>query len=702
MKTEPVVPAKWVFGPDGTALRSATVGAIDHPPADALDQARRVFLHGSGLPLRWAGRDQFTLLDTGFGLGHNFLATWQAWRGDPQRCTRLHVVALECHPPTRADLALAHARATEPLQDLAIALLAAWPPLTANLHLLDFDEGRVQLLLGFGDTARLLPAVQARVDAFNLRGAPTAGSPQMWRPRLLKALAQKAAPGATLTSSCTAPELQRCLRSAGFAVAHAAEDGDGASRFTQATYAPAFVPRRAAVDDRPAPGNAARAAATAPAASSATAAMSATTLPNPAPGASAQTPSVTHDAVVIGAGIAGASVALALAQQGLTVTVFDRHALPAQETSGNPAGLFHGTVHAGDGSYARLYRAAALHAQQVYAQACAHGVPGSPAGLLRLASPQDTLPAMQHLLQQLGLPADYVSAVAAGVASQLAGVPLQHPAWLYAGGGWIAPPAWVLHALDRPGIGFVGGCAITGLQRHGAHWLLRDAQGRVVARTAIVVLANAAVAGSLLAPLGHRPWPLSHTRGQVTFWQGADTGLRLPVAGDGYAVPLGHGALLCGATRASVPATVQADTSPRLQDHLQNLERLQRLTGIAAPSDAARLQGRTGWRLHADDQLPIAGALPLAAMPAGQRRDQARLLPREPGLFVLTALGSRGLTLAPLLGRLVAAQATGAPWPLEQDLADAVDPSRWLVRAARSAQGARAAGPSSGTQAEVG
>jgi tRNA 5-methylaminomethyl-2-thiouridine biosynthesis bifunctional protein len=64
--------------------------------------------------------------------------------------------------------------------------------------------------------------------------------------------------------------------------------------------------------------------------------------------------------------------------------------------------------------------------------------------------------------------------------------------------------------------------------------------------------------------------------------------------------------------------------------------------------------------------------------------DQARLLPRESGLFVLTALGARGLTLAPLLARLVAAQATGTPWPVGQDLADAVDPARWRVRAART------------------
>jgi tRNA 5-methylaminomethyl-2-thiouridine biosynthesis bifunctional protein len=80
-------------------------------------------------------------------------------------------------------------------------------------------------------------------------------------------------------------------------------------------------------------------------------------------------------------------------------------------------------------------------------------------------------------------------------------------------------------------------------------------------------------------------------------------------------------------------------------------------------------------------------------MGSGQRLDQARLLPREAGLFVLTALGARGLTLAPLLGRLVAAQATGTPWPLEQDLADAVDPARWIVRAARAGSSGLAGGP---------
>jgi tRNA 5-methylaminomethyl-2-thiouridine biosynthesis bifunctional protein len=97
------------------------------------------------------------------------------------------------------------------------------------------------------------------------------------------------------------------------------------------------------------------------------------------------------------------------------------------------------------------------------------------------------------------------------------------------------------------------------------------------------------------------------------------------------------------------------------------------------------MPGRVGWRLATPDRLPLAGALPLSLMPAGTRLDQARLLPRRAGLFVHIALGSRGLTLAPLMGALLAAQIAGAPWPLEQDLADALDPGRFLVRHARRA-----------------
>lgn len=600
---------------------------------------QQAFLHGHGLPARWAGRAQFVVLETGFGLGHNFLAVWQAWRQDPARCERLFFIAVEPRPLSIEELT--HAHEDGALPGLAQALLQAWPPHTRNLHCLSFEQGRVQLLLAFGDVATVLPKLRLQADAFCVAGAGRDAESGLHEARVAKGLAALAAPGATLVGIDTGTDstLRRQLITAGF-VPRPSPDAQAQPDVMLADWAPRHRPRR--LPDATMPG---------------------------------------RQAVVVGAGLAGAAAAQALVQAGWRVTVLERHAAPAEEASGNAAGLFHGTVNADDGPYARLFRAAALHAQTVYRTAIAQGVPGAARGLLRLDARTGGLHALQAMAQRCGLPAAYVQALSAEDASAAAGLALPAPAWLYPGGGWLAPAAWVRHTLMQPGVTLVTGADVRALTREGESWVLRGAADEELARAATVVLANAASAQLLLCALGHAPWPLRHTRGQVTQFDVAH-GLRLPVAGDGYAIPL-PGAVLCGATRQAGEPGEAGELTLRAEDHQHNLHRLYRLTGLQAPADAELWQGRTGWRLHSDDRLPIVGAVPLAAMPHGQRLDQARLLPREKGLFVLTALGARGITLAPLLAQLLAAQASSTPWPLEQDLADAVDPGRWLVRAAR-------------------
>lgn len=585
---------------------------------------------------QWRGHADFVVLDTGFAAGERFLALWQAWRQDPLRCQRLHIVALEPHPLAAVDLVRAHQ--TSPQADLALELRQAWPPLTSNLHLLDFESGSVRLTLGLGDMPSLLRSLRLHANAIHLIGEAAENEPVLWTAPLLKAVARLAAPLASLWAAQTDPGLRAGLRTAGFEpLASEEAQADGVSAW--ALGAPRFSPRQ-----RP----------------------------------SIQVPST--DAMVVGAGMAGAAVAQALAQQGIRVSVFEREVGPALGASGNPAGLFHGALHPQDGLYARLYRAAALVAASTYRAALQGGaVAGQVQGLLRQQMDAAGLQGMLHTLQAQGLPSDYVQALSAADASAMAGVRLQSPCWFYPSGGWVAPPEWVRAALRSPGICLRTSAVVRRLQRSGSRWQLLDDQGRMLGQSALLVLCNADQAAILLQAWGALAWPLSQARGQVTHWPlKAAPALRLPVAGEGYALPLPHG-LLCGATRQEQ----DSETTLRPADHLHNIERLRRLTGLVPPGDTATWLGRVGWRLQTDDRLPIAGPVPLLSMPSGQRLDQARLLPRERGLFVLTALGARGLTLAPLLGQLVAAQATGTPWPLEQDLVDAVDPGRWAVRAAR-------------------
>src|ERR1700756_3012512 len=100
---------------------------VYHSSHGGLAQSRHVFLGGNGLPQAWAGRDAFTILETGFGLGLNFLAAWDAWRADAGRPPRLHFISVEGHPLRRDD----RAQGLGPLEELRAlsrALASAWPP----------------------------------------------------------------------------------------------------------------------------------------------------------------------------------------------------------------------------------------------------------------------------------------------------------------------------------------------------------------------------------------------------------------------------------------------------------------------------------------------------------------------------------------------------------------------------------------------
>src|SRR5690606_38033431 len=191
---EPLIPAAVAFNERGIPM-STGFGDIYHPDSGVLAQARGVFMAGNQLPRRWQGRDSFTLCETGFGLGHNFLAAWQAWRSDPLRPARLHVLSFELHPFTAHDLGmLLLTRLPEPERALAAQLVSAWPPLLPGMHRLEFEGGALTLTLAFGAVERLARQVSARVDAFFLDGFAPRVNPGMWSRSVFGQLARIARP----------------------------------------------------------------------------------------------------------------------------------------------------------------------------------------------------------------------------------------------------------------------------------------------------------------------------------------------------------------------------------------------------------------------------------------------------------------------------------------------------------------------------
>jgi len=625
---------------DTAAPRSLDFDDLYHARAGAYAQARHVFLNGNDLPHRWAHRPCFVILETGFGLGHNFLATWAAWRDDPQRCERLWFVSIEEHPPSIADLHRVHAASPRP--ELAQALLADWPPMTPDLHRLDFAGGSVSLLLAFGDVQVWLPQLLTQVDAFYLDGFAPAKNPQMWSPRMLGRLRYLAAPGATVATWSAARLVRDGLTNAGFDVER--RRGFDAKRdMLTARFAPRYD------------------------------------LAPPAGRRFGRT-GRTGRVAVVGAGLAGASTARALAMQGISTLVFDRAPDVASGASGNPAGLLHGVVHADDGPHARWHRAAAMRAVKILQPLLDSGsIAGRLDGLLRLEHALD-LPAMQRMLATRALPPGYVQALGAVDSAERAGADLSVPAWYYPAAGWVDPRTVVRAWLAHDGIEVRHATAVQRIEAATDDaWRLLDADHRCLIEVDHVVLANAHDAQRLAAALN---WPLQSSRGQITRLSGSAPGsprLRLPIAGAGYAIPLAEGDLLCGAT---VDAD-DLDPETRASDHARNLASLAGLIGHGVGADPAHLSGRVAWRLSTLDRLPLVGGLPDPICAGHLRQDQPRHIARLAGLHVLAALGSRGIAQSALGGEIVASWITGAPLPVGGALLDAVDVARFDARARR-------------------
>lgn len=331
MATMPLQPARLEFMPDGTPF-SPVFGDVHHATHGGPAQARHVFLGGNDLPQRWRDRERFVILETGFGLGLNFLATWQAWRTDAWRCRRLHFISIEKHPLAAPDLAVAQ-QAWPEFSGLAATLRQHWPPLTPGSHRLHLDDDRVILTLVFADAASQMREVDAAVDAFYLDGFAPASNPEIWSLPVCKALARLAAPGATIATWSLARPVRDALAAVEFDLER--RPGFAARREMLVGHFRSRRPER-----RPPPGE--------------------------------------RRAIVIGAGIAGSTVAHRLAASGWQVAVLEQAAAPGQGASGNLAGMLRPLPSPDDNRISRLTRAGYLATR-----ALLQALPGCPLVALR-------------------------------------------------------------------------------------------------------------------------------------------------------------------------------------------------------------------------------------------------------------------------------------------------------------------------------
>mgnify|MGYP001818466170 FL=1 len=296
---------------DGAPL-SAAFDDIYYSRADGCAESRYTFIQGNRIPERLADPDRplFTIGETGFGPGLNFLLTWEAWRNAPADRPRLHYLSIEQFPLGADDLKRALSAWPE-LEQLAAQLLESWPVPLPGQHRLVFEQGRVTLDLWFEEAGEALEDLaeqqRALVDAWYLDGFAPNRNPDMWRADLLAAIARLSRPGATAATFTAAGDVRRGLSSVGFKVDKVPGFGD--KRDSTRAILEQAPPRKPPVRSRW---------------------DIADHTPAGAP----------RSALVTGAGLAGSAVAHALVRRGLEVTVLERDAIAGQ-ASGNAQGVIY-------------------------------------------------------------------------------------------------------------------------------------------------------------------------------------------------------------------------------------------------------------------------------------------------------------------------------------------------------------------------
>ncbi|MHA7815476.1 MAG: bifunctional tRNA (5-methylaminomethyl-2-thiouridine)(34)-methyltransferase MnmD/FAD-dependent 5-carboxymethylaminomethyl-2-thiouridine(34) oxidoreductase MnmC [Pseudohaliea sp.] len=655
----PLATAELDWEPGG-APRSRRYGDIYFSPANGPAESRHVFLAGSGLPGRWQRHDApvFRIGELGFGTGLNFLVTVAALRREAPAGLRLHYWAVEAEPLRAADLARCAAALPPTLAAPAAALAEQYPPPVPGIHRLLFDDGRIVLDLCWGDAGAALAELAGHgrrwFDAWYLDGFAPAKNAALWEEALWRDLACVSRPGATVATFTAAGHVRRGLAASGFAMAK--REGFGSKRESlhgQLAGAPPVAEENGTPWD----------------------------LPETAPTAPSS-------ALVIGAGIAGACAAAALARRGVAVTVLEAGPV-AGRGSGNAQGVLFTRLshrHAPLTDIALLgYLDAARHYRTLFdAGRLRAGEDGELGGCFQMAGPKVRLEQLAPALAPVPELAEVLDPAAA--AERLGVTPAEGGLWL-PHSGWLQPAAACQALLAGRGIAVETHCGEVALAREDGRWQALAADGRRWAAEIAVI-----AAGTASANLADLDWlPLRPIRGQVSSLPAKTVPgtLRAPFCHGGYVTPAKAGTLNFGASFA--PG--DPDRSLREAEHRHNLEALAEAVPAWAPAlrsvDPAAVDGRAELRCGAPDYLPLAGPAPepnafrerYAILARNARAVVPERAPFRPGLYLSTGHGSRGLCSAPLAAELIASQACGEPPPLPRSLARALAPARFILRA---------------------
>lgn len=602
------------------------------------EETRHVFLGNNNLPERFPTEsgDWFTIGETGFGTGLNFITTLHVWRETP-RASRLHFISVEKYPvaPDALKALLLPLRDELPAID---EFLAQYHSLVPGWNRFSFNDAELSLYIG--DALAGLNDIDGIIDAWYLDGFTPAKNEDLWHPDVYHTMARLSHWGTTVATFTAALPVREGLNAAGFQAGKC--PGFGLKRtMCRGHFIGAHGPQR------PDPKK--------------------LWWPRPLQALlSGQTVGI------IGSGLAAAETAQRLQLRGYTVTLIAPDE-PGSAASGNGQGA----VYAKPGleaDPATCFYAHALSYRVRLWQSQGRHWPGKTCGLVQVTSKKR----WQRLKESIDHPfAQLMEPVSQERASELSGVTVTDPALYFPKGGWLSPQQFCKDQLAQ-------------LRRIPARvdelsfddskqqWVVRS-NGEEIHRCDALVIA---------AGQHSNQWPQSEhlrlkpVRGQVSQVTTPEGAPRLVVCGDSYLTPadeLGH-------WHFGASFDVGSDHNDvKPEDTLLNRSAL----AVLAPEAAQAIENQTtleraAVRATTPDYLPMTGPVlgeqALHSNPKSWARHNDRMPLFLPGLYVLTGLGSKGLASSALCAEQLVCLMTGEPTPMGKETGGRVHPGRFWLR----------------------
>lgn len=618
---------------------------------DGRSESEYVFLQQNDLAARFAKADRFVIAETGFGSGLNFALTLKLWTETAPPEAQLDYIGIENAPMSPENIARI-ARLWPELESYFSGWLSGYPLPVAGRHLCLTKNPQVRLHLVFMDVQTALSQENLNVDAWYLDGFAPSKNPQIWNQAVYDLLAQNSAANASLATFTAAGDVRRGLQQAGFDVTKCKGHGNKREMIT-AHYAkpehkkfqspPWFQPSEFSVR--------------------------------------------TKHVAIIGAGLAGLTVAWALIRRGWQVTLVDKHAQVAAEASGIPAGIVMPRLAVEDTVDAQFYRSAFLFAiAQLKQLQSVYGKAQSGRKLWRGDGVYANINSLraEKMLRQKQLAEEFVR-ICADDALPSRQLPADSKLLFIPSAGWASPAliCQTLQSLCGDSLRYVQ-AEVGALHQTGAGWRVESTAGEDIIETELLVLAN----GIHVADFSQTSFlPVESVRGQLS---------ELSLKSSAQPVEFAYSAEHYIAPALNQSARYYCGASYDLNDPYPNLRALDHEANVSFSlkhfpetfKSPTTVEGYVGFRAVSDDRLPVVGAVPDIA---GFNQDYSDLKDGKPesnypnarylpGLYVSAAHGSRGITSSFLSAEIIAADVAGGLMPVATEISNRLCPARFIVR----------------------